>query len=61
MDALGELKCKSLKNSFEPNSPENLDKSDFLAGFQKVKLDMSGPLYFFLSSPDLSESAARFQ
>jgi hypothetical protein len=34
-DALGELvKCKSSKNSFEPNSPENLDISGFLAGFQ---------------------------
>jgi hypothetical protein len=34
-DALGELvKCKSMKNSFEPNSLENPDISSFLAGFQ---------------------------
>jgi 5'-3' exonuclease len=42
-DALGELvKCKSSKNIFQTNFPENPDISNFLATFQRRLPDMSG-------------------
>jgi hypothetical protein len=67
-DTLGELvKCKSSKNSFEPNSPENPSVSGFLVVFQKVKPGMSGPQpghvrapLFFHNPPDLSGSVVGF-